>query len=346
LRNPVRLLIVDDSKWMRRAICDLIQDASGVVVAGEAGNGAEALELLPKVAPDVITLDVNMPVMDGLTALKHIMIEHPKPTVMLSAYTQEGGRITFDALRYGAIDFIPKPSRLDDADLSDQRERIVRKIMMAASVELEAVRYFRPVQKSIQVEKTEGSHWKYLFAMGASIGGYSALLKIIPQLRPDLPATYVVTLYTTEADIDPFIRYLDEHSSLKVKRALGGTCLKGGVCYIASGEEYVTLRPSNGNLLLEVNRRPFPNHQGAINMLMFSIADVMKDHAIGVILSGSGEDGVEGIGEILRRGGIGIVQDPPSCLCPETAKAVLRHCRVDLVLSDGRIPSEVNTVFL
>jgi two-component system, chemotaxis family, protein-glutamate methylesterase/glutaminase len=344
--DPVRLLVVDDSKLMRQAICDIVGTDSQIKVVGEAENGAKAIQMLAEIDPDVITLDVNMPVMDGLTALKHIMIKHPKPTVMFSTYTQDGERITFDALHYGAIDFIPKPTKLSRTGLEEQREKIVQKIMMAARVELEAIRYFRSFPKKTSAEKSEGTDLNFLFAIGTSVGGYSALLKMIPGLRPDLPAAYVVIFYAAPNVLDSFVRYLDEYSGLRVKRAASGDVLRAGVCYIASGEEYVTAHSFEGQIRLEVNQKPFPNHSGAINMLMFSVADVMKDRAIGLLLTGSGEDGVEGFSEIIRAGGIGIVQDPLSCLCHETVLTALHGCKPHRILSDGRIAPEINALLV
>jgi len=346
LENLVRALIVDDSKLIRRLIASIFNQSQQVQVVGEAENGAEALEMMPRLNPDIVTLDINMPIMDGLTALKHIMIKYPRPTVMLSTYTRDGERVTFDALKYGAIDFIAKPSRLEGLTLEEQRQRIIQKVMAAAKVELGAVHYLRDVPKQRIPKRPGNKNCNFLLAMGTSVGGYSALLKIIPQLRPDLPVAFLVVFYTASDYLDAFIKYLDEYSDVQVKRAVNGDLLKNGVCYMASGDEYVTVHPSNGQLSLKVHPKPFPLHQGAINMLMFSLADVMKHRSIGVILSGSGEDGVEGVREILRMGGIGIVQDSSSCLCQETVQSTLHSCKVDLVLSDWRIPSELNTLLI
>jgi chemotaxis response regulator CheB len=123
MRDPYKLLIVDDSKMMRRAIYDIFAEDDRIQVVGDVADGAQALEIIPQINPDVITMDVNMPVMDGLTTLKHMMIECPCPTVMLSTLTLEGASTTFDALKYGAVDFVPKPSKLDDSKLEGQEEK-------------------------------------------------------------------------------------------------------------------------------------------------------------------------------------------------------------------------------
>jgi len=346
LADWVKLLVVDDSKLIRRFLCDTFSGTDDVRVVGEAADGREAIEMLPRLDPDVITLDVNMPVMDGLTALKHIMIKHPKPTVMLSAYTQEGEKVTFDALKYGAVDFIAKPNQLGPCSLEEQRQKIVEKVLTAARLDLSAAHYFRsaPAPKA---KKTEpAAECRFVVAMGASSGGYGSLLKILPQLRSDLPVCFLIILYATPEHVDRFAVYLNEESALLVKRARDGERIQGGACYLATGDEYLTIRLDADHHSLCVHPRPFRNHRGAINMLMFSTAEVLKERTIGVLLSGSGEDGSEGLEAVARAGGITVVQDPRSCLCQEMPRAALRRYPVKIVLPDGQISFSLNSLLL
>jgi two-component system chemotaxis response regulator CheB len=341
-KDPIKLLIVDDSKLIRRALCKIFDSNDDVKVIGEAGNGLEALEVFPRLNPDVVTMDINMPAMDGLTALKHIMIKHPKPTVMLSTLTQEGAAVTFDSLKYGAVDFIPKPSKIHELDVEVQHQNIIRKIILAAGVEMEAIRYLKTPSKVKNLQRCEQMTSDFIVAIGTSEGGYGALLKVIPRLLPGLPTAIIAVLYEDPRHIDAFARYLDDQSLLKVKRAKDGEPIQGGVCYLASGDEYTIVESMNGGYLFQVNRSPFPTRRGAINMLMFSVAEVMKNRTAGVILSGTGEDGVEGINEIIRMGGTGIVQDPTSCLYKETSRLAIDRCKVDLVLPAGKIAEKMN----
>lgn len=340
MKDPYKVLIVDDSRVIRKAISGIFEADDRFQVAGEAADGAEALECLLQVKPDVVTLDVNMPVMDGLTALKHMMIQNPTPTVMLSSLTREGALVTFDALKYGAVDFIHKPFNLGDSNLDEQIRDIVNKVTLAAGVEIESVRYIRAVPKDKKRGQLNGIECNNIIAMGASEGGYSTLLKIIPQLPPDLPASCLVMLHVASQHVNAFVNYLDGYSQMTVKRAEDGIHVEGGVCYIGSGEEYVTVHSKNDEYYLQVNPAPFSSlstRRGSINMLMFSVAEVMKNRSVCIILSGLGEDGVEGMGEILRVGGTVFVQDPKNCMYKEMAQSALNRYKADLVIPDTKI---------
>jgi two-component system, chemotaxis family, protein-glutamate methylesterase/glutaminase len=339
-----KVLLVDDSPMIRRVIRGILENSNTLKVIGEASNGAEALDLIPRLNPDVITLDINMPVMDGLTTLKHMMIKSPKPVVMISTLTREGASVTFDALKYGAIDFITKPSQLNGKKIIEQQEIIVRKVSLAANVETGEIRYLRspaathprfPVKKAVS---------ERVFTIGASEGGYSTLLKIVPRLRPDIPAAILVVLYAEPVYVDAFVRYLNDHSLIPVNRAKDREPLFEGTCYIASGQEYLTVEDLGGKYFLQVNPNPFPNRKGAINMLMMSVAEKFGKKAVGAILSGEGDDGIEGLREILRQGGQGLVQDPKTCLYKDMVLSVLKNLRIDRVVPDRAMANEFNQV--
>jgi two-component system, chemotaxis family, protein-glutamate methylesterase/glutaminase len=344
LFQNTKVLLVDDSQMIRRVIRRILESSKSLRVVGEASNGAEALDLIPRLNPDVVTLDINMPVMDGLTTLKHMMIKSPKPAVMISTLTREGASVTFDALKYGAIDFITKPSQLNGKQIIEQKKNIVRKVSLAANVETGEIRYLRsPAGKNLCfLEKKPVS--ERVFTIGASEGGYSSLLKIVPLLRPDIPATVLVVLYAEPVYVDAFVQYLNDHSLILVKRAKYGEPLLEGTCYIASGHEYITVENLSGKYFLQVNPNPFPNRKGAINMLMMSAAENFGKKAVGAILSGEGDDGIEGLREILRQGGQGLVQDPKTCLYKDMVLSVLNNLRIDRVVPDREMANEFNQV--
>ncbi len=313
---------------MREAIADIFSADDEIQVVAEAGNGVEALEAVRRYHPDVVTLDVAMPVMDGITALKNIMIKEPRSTVMLSSLTQEGARMAFDALRYGAVDFISKPSALRDCDLNQQADEIRSKIRSAAAVEVGAIRYIRNVKTKNKagVMAAEGRCHRVV-AMGAAEGGYGALLKIIPFLPANLPFSYLVTLYVARDQLQAFAGYLNDNSAIQVKCASHEESVSPGVCYLSCGNDYLSVHKQDGNYSLHLTPAPFASRKGSLDMLLFSTADVVGENSVGVVLSGAGTDGAEGLEEIIHRGGAAIVQDPKSCLAKGMANAALARCR-------------------
>lgn len=343
MKDNIRLLIVDDSKVMRDAIADMFSYDSNIQVVGQATNGEEAIEAISLYQPDVITLDVAMPVMDGITALKHIMVKQPIPTVMLSSLTLEGARVAFDALRYGAVDFIAKPSSLLDTDLSEQEANIRSKIEYAAEVEIDAIKYIREtaVDQSVQVEFNEHKPEKVV-AIGGGEGSYGALLKIIPYLRADVPYSYLVTMHAAREHVDAFASYLNHFSAVHVKRAAHDEVLRPGNCYLSSGLDYTTVHRLEDDYSLHVNPAPFSSRKGAVDMMLFSAAEVFSSNAIGVALSGHGVDSAEGMEEIIHAGGTGIVQDPITCLCREMPLAALQRDETNQVIGDAKIASVIN----
>ncbi len=341
---PLKLMIVDDSRMIRKAISRIFDNIDNVEVVGEAGNGAHALDMLPKLNPDVVTLDVNMPVMDGLTALKHIMIKSPTPVVMISTLTKEGSAVTFDALKYGALDFVHKPSRTQKISIREQEENIVKKVRLASRVEIENIRILR-TPTGAKRDAPKNIECTKIFVMGAAEGGYGSLLKIIPLLSPNIPAAYFVLLYSDTPQVDAFARYLSANSSISVKRAVKGDYVKGGVCYLISGSEYIRLEPAGRGYTLQVEESPFSERRLALNVLMFSVAKMMKNHSAGIILSGSGNDGAEGVRMIARAGGAVAVQTPKNCLCQEMPRAAMANYPVEHIVSDANMAKFISSCF-
>lgn len=342
MSNTRRLLVVDDSRMMRNVISDLFSEDDDIEVIATADSGVTALEIIQAEQPDVITLDINMPGMDGITTLKHLMIHSPTPTVMLSSLSRDGAKITFDALRYGAVDFITKPSHLDAQQLHLHANDMIHTVKCAADVEMDIMHYIRP---EFELDKNNNNlSYKFIVAMGAAEGGYSSLLNILPRLSANNPLVYLIVLYGEARYIDSFIAYLNRHCAVQVKRAEEGDILQGGTCYISNGTDYVTLHAHDNGLdqTLRVHPAPFASQQSAINRLMFSLADTIDDQAIAIILSGAGDDGSEGLEEVQRMGGHIIVQEPKNCLYKTMSQSALAHCQVDDVLSSAEIAATLN----
>lgn len=344
--EPVKVLVVDDSKLIRKVLRQIIESNGRFKVAGEAENGQKALDILSDTRPDVITLDINMPVMDGLTALKHIMIKRPTPTVMISALTKEGAVETFEALKYGAIDFLPKPSQVKGADLNAQRDHILHKLDLAAGVQIESVRYLRRSSQTKHNENQNSGPCEFVLTIGAADGGYGTLLNVIPGLRRDLSAAYVAVLHQAPHHVDAFVRYLDHCSQLAVKRATEGAQLQPGSCYLAAMHELVTFDKSGEGLHLKVKTSSESNGPGAVDTMMQSASFVLGNRSAGIILSGTGNDGIEGLASILEAGGATFVQNPVNCLFKETPSFAIEAFTIDSVVSDKQMAGAINAYLM
>ena len=342
-KRTINIMIVDDSRLMRRAVRQIFDQTPFLHIAGEAENGAMALELLPRLKPDVITLDINMPVMDGLTALKHIMIQNPTPTVMFSTLTRAGSAAAFRALQYGAVDVMEKPSQVANSGIDAQFQDIVCKVALAADVSVEAIRYIRNPAGDKPAEGFAAIPCDQLVTIGAAEGGFGSLLKVIPHLRPDTTAAYLGLLYADSRHVDEFTAYLDKLSPVRVRRAKNGAPLNCGECLLAASGEYVTVERRNDIPVLRVEPAPFASQRGAINMLMFSAVETFRHRTIGVVLSGMGRDGQEGIREINRNNGFAFIQDPSTCLYKEMASSIIAQPHGCTVATDSQLAAFINT---
>ncbi|MCP4747937.1 MAG: response regulator [Desulfobacteraceae bacterium] len=334
---PLKVLVVDDSSIIRKVLSQMIGSDHNKVVVGEAVHGKEALDLLDTIKPDVITLDINMPVMDGLTTLKHIMIKRPTPTVMISALTQEGATETFDALKYGAIDFLPKPSRVKGENLSTQKAEIIRKLDLASSVQMNSVRYLRSSRYDKKQNYLHERPYRNVVAIGAAEGGYGALLNLIPHLRKDLPVTYIAAMHQPAKHVDAFVNYLNHFCPMDIHRIKDGARLSGGTCYLAAAGESVSIVEGSQ---IEISSN---SKDHTINRLMESVSESNQQNAVGVILTGAGEDGVEGLGKIIEKGGTSFVQDPVSCLFKLTPLLTAKRYDIDYLVSGKQMAGAINS---
>jgi two-component system chemotaxis response regulator CheB len=340
-KAPITVLIVDDSTVLRKIVKEMFSADPRLKVVGEAEHGVKALELISELKPDVVTLDVNMPVMDGLTTIKHIMIKCPTPVVMFSTLTGQGSKETFEALRYGAIDFLQKPSSLLKEDLKSQHELIVSRVKNAALAGIDAVRYLRPAQMTSQSKSIPNMQCELVYAIGSSYGWYGALLGLIPEIKPDLPAAFISALYSTPSHVDAFARYLDDHSPLVVCRAMDGQIIQPGSCYLASVFESVSVTSNGQELVLRVQPESSNPPAHVTDELMTSLSTALKERASGILLSGIGEDGVMGLGKIINGGGNAIVQDPKTCLCSDTTALATEKYGLSPVLPGIRMAETI-----
>ncbi len=335
--EKIRVLVVDDSALMSRQITSILQEDPSIEVVGRAKDGIEALAMVTELNPDVVTLDVEMPRMNGITALKHIMVKHATPTLMISALTKEGARTTFDALRYGAIDVIAKPSRREDENLDAQKADIVAKVRRAAAIRSGRSKYIRMTATQVTEKTSKGdpdSSTRFI-GVGAGTGGYYGLLRIIPTLNKDFSDIIIATILVASRYTDPFVAYLDAHSAVPVRNAKDVGQLRRGACYISSGDDCMHVCVNGDGYLkfgfIDEAKTGFP---GPINMMLGSLAEVAGSQAVGIIMTGAGGDGAQGLAEIRKRGGRAVVQDINNCMDPSMPLAALEKGSVEKVIPD------------
>jgi two-component system, chemotaxis family, protein-glutamate methylesterase/glutaminase len=340
--TAIRVLVVDDSILMSRQISNILASAGGIEVVGRAKDGVEAVGMVKELKPDVVTMDVEMPRMNGLTALKHIMVKHPVPTIMISALTTEGARTTFDAFKYGAIDVVAKPSRREDTDLAVQKADIIAKVKRAAAISTGRLRYIR-VSGALGQANPNGSGAAddtcRIIAMGAGTGGNYALLRVVPVMPAGFQGVLVAVVLMTPRYLGPFVAFLASHCAIPVKVAEAETVVQKGICYVCSGQELLALaKVTGGNMVFRKigpeDDNPHDNDSGAIDAMFKSVAQIAGPRAVGVVMSGPGIDGADGLSEIRNRGGVSAIQEINNCTDPSMPLAALEKGFVERVLPD------------
>lgn len=333
--EEVSVLIVDDSALVRRILSDLFSREPGIGVAGVARNGVEAIRLTQELDPDVITMDIYMPDMDGLSALEYIMKRYPRPVVMISALAKKGAESTLKALELGAVDFIERPSRFPNS-MSGVQEDVVGKIRTAAQSKAreiwERARKVKPPKK-VRLRKglVRGGR---VVVVGASAGGPRALAQVIPSLPEDLPATVAIVQHMPEQFTGSFAERLNSKSRIEVSEARQGEELSEGRAYVAPGEKDMGFEVF-GARGVRTRLMPTLARHGAspvVDVTMESAAQVFRGRAIGVLLSGMGNDGAMGLGMIKKAGGYTIAQDEETSLVFGMPRAAAERKLVDEVL--------------
>ncbi len=324
--DRIKVLVVDDSKLVGSALTKIFSTDPRFEILGQAFNGLEALEMIENLDPDVVTLDVEMPEMDGLTALKHIMIKFPRPVVMISSLTQEGSHTAFEALRYGAVDIIPKPSQVSMEDFEVQKDRIRRKVLRASEVSVDALHFVRKKESTnISGVSTYINDIRKIYAIGTGLGGYNTLLQLIPALSADVRASYVVMTQIDPSYLRAFVRYVDDNSDVKVKVAEKSQHVEASTCYLGTPGSSLVIENNRDSYRLQLSQVTRANCQKmSLDSLFSSLAESLGKKAGAVILSGKGNDGVNGICSIAEAGGSIFVQKPESCLEPELPTKVLK----------------------
>ncbi len=349
--QKIKVLIIDDSAFMRRLISDMLKSNVGIEVVDTARNGLEGLEKAKALKPDVITLDVEMPVMDGLQTLAELMKLKPVPKViMISSLTHEGNEATIKALELGAIDFVTKPTasifNLNAEHIKDQLIAIIDTIGKSSVTYNPQINIAEKSPIITKIKPTIAS-WekdlKYIVAIGTSTGGPRALQEVLTKLPQNIPAAILVVQHMPPGFTKSLATRLDSLSDICVKEAEEGDVLKPGCAYIAPGDFHMVINPYRSDKYkISINREsPVTGHRPSVNVMMKSVAESGHKNIIAVMMTGMGNDGSEGILKIKNAGGKTIAQDEGTCVVYGMPKAAVKIGAIDTIVPLHNIPKEI-----
>ncbi len=321
--KKVKVLIVDDSALIRRLLTEIFSSDPDIEVVGSAMDPYAAREKIKKLNPDVITLDIEMPKMDGLTFLGNLMRLRPMPVIMFSSLTQRNADATMQALELGAVDFVGKPSGGISHSLEDVAAEITAKVKMAADVNVEALsapRQLPVVEPKLTADEilparaapTVSKVQEPLIAIGASTGGVEALMQVLSSLPHELPPI-VITQHIPATFSESFAQRADKHSALSVFEARDGQEICAGCAYIAPGSHHLLVTEQGGQLRCKLSDGPPVNrHKPSVDVLFRSVTQVMGNKSLGILLTGMGDDGARGLLEMREAGCNTVAQDKAS----------------------------------
>jgi two-component system chemotaxis response regulator CheB len=324
--KKVRVLVVDDSALMRKLIPQMLEADSSIDVVGTAMDGTFCLKKIEELQPNVVTLDLQMPGMNGIDTLKEIMRRHPLPVIVVSSHSTEGASVTLKALGLGAFDFVTKPQDAS-AHMGETAAELISKIKAAVDCKIVRPGAFRagvPPAKILNGKSAPPP--SKLVAIGISTGGPQALEFLLAQLPPDFPGTIVIVQHMPEGFTDMFARRLDELCSLRVKEAQSGDVLEAGRVLVCPGSRHMKVkRLTMGDIVVLSDEARVNGHRPSVDVLFQSVAQEFGPHAIAALMTGMGDDGAEGLGAVKKAGGVTIAQSEESCVVFGMPKAAIER---------------------
>lgn len=349
--SQIRVLVVDDSSFMRKALCGMLAGDPHIGAVETARNGEEALQKIPSWKPDVVTLDVEMPVMNGLDALRRIMETNPVPVLMVSSLTTKGAEETLQALELGAVDFIPKQLDGVVTNISGVQQELISKVIAASGTAGRLHKRPTNVARSASVRLSAGlssqstcaTRGSKIVAIGCSTGGPQALSELLPMFPKDFPAGIVIVQHMPKCFTKPFADRMNAQCEIEVREAAEADEVVPGVALLAPGGVQlrlarvkatrigVTLAPNAEGLL----------HAPSVDVMMQSVAQLYAERTVGVILTGMGQDGLEGMRAIKKGKGRTVAQNEASCTVYGMPRAVVENGCADKIVPLSQIAGEI-----
>jgi len=358
-QRNINVLVVDDSAFMRKAISMMLESDPNIKVCGLARDGSEAIRMVAELKPDLVTMDIEMPRMDGLTALSNIMKENPTPVIMVSSLTTEGAKATLEAFDKGAIDFIPKQLSYVSLDIVKIKENLIDKVKyihsrrrtLMAQYALRKRKSEVPAKPSVArpVAPDVGRLIRReinVVAIGVSTGGPPALQAIIPGIPKNFPSGVLVVQHMPPMFTKSLANRLDGLSEVKVKEAEHGEPIVAGCVYIAPGDKHLKVRKWGGNADVKLDDEPSNSlHKPSVDVLMTSVAETYGGASLGVILTGMGSDGANGISHMKQKGAKVIAQDEQTSVVYGMPRAIVERGLADKVSSLDNIARDICSYF-
>jgi two-component system, chemotaxis family, protein-glutamate methylesterase/glutaminase len=333
--EKVRVLVVDDSALMRKLIPQMLEADPLIQVVGTAMDGTFCLKKIEELRPMVVTLDLQMPGMNGIDTLKEVMRRHPLPVIVVSSHSTEGASITLKALGLGAFDFVTKPQDAS-GHMATTAKELIAKIKAAAVgkvVRPGIMPGSTPRPEKISATKSSPPPSRTV-AIGISTGGPQALEFLLPQLPADFPGSILVVQHMPENFTDMFARRLDELCSMRVKEARSGDTLQAGRVLICPGNRHIKVkRLALGDVVVLNDEERVNGHRPSVDVLFSSAAEEFGSQAIAVLMTGMGDDGAQGLGEVKKAGGMTIAQNEESCVVYGMPKAAIERGYARRVMS-------------
>lgn len=333
--NIIKVLVVDDSAYNRRVLTGMLSASPDVKVVGTAVDGEDAIKQAMTLKPDIITLDLEMPRMDGFTFLRFMMSRFPTPTIVISS--RNGDKDVFKALELGAVDFIAKPGNAVSTDLLRIRHELNAKVSMAGKIRMDKVKAGQVHHTEMSVEKntaTVPAMMEFpLVVIGASTGGPSALQTVLSMIPADIPAAVAISQHMPAGFTRTFADRLNKLFPLNVKEAEDGDTVRPGSVLIAPGGFHLAFAKSGSSIVAKLlNGEESDKYVPSINKMLFSAAELFGKRAIGVVMTGMGNDGKEGVVKIKKAGGRNIAQSEDTSVIFGMPREAILTGMVDRIL--------------